>query len=184
MNQINEFERSVLAITLDECEAILAPYRRRYTEDGAQGMVAHITILYPFCGCEVWNDEAAQRLLEKLSKVKPFSLTFNGLARFMQTRVLYLDPSPGNVVVSLIRSVSDAFPDHPPYGGSVALDRVTPHATIAVSPPADDLDAVENEFVESALHLLPKRVSVENLSLFVNSNDKWWKHSELSFGQS
>ena len=62
MGHACQFDMSALVIRLPECEGILAPYRQRYTKDGAMGLPGHITILYPFCGCEAWDDETARRL--------------------------------------------------------------------------------------------------------------------------
>jgi 2'-5' RNA ligase len=175
---------SALAILLPECEAILAPYRKRYTEDGAMGLPGHITVLYPFCGCEAWNGEIARRLAAAVSAVEPFAFALSRLARFTDHGVLYLEPSPCDGILGLIRSVAEAFPNYPPYGGSVPLDGIRPHATIAVSPPADDLAAIEKEFLESALPLLPPRVAVKDLWLFHKSNGRWRQHSSFPLGHA
>jgi hypothetical protein len=183
VNQVRQFDMSALVILLPECEAILAPYRKRHTEDGAIGMPGHVTVLYPFCGCEAWNDETADRLAATVSAVKPFSFALNRLGRFRHPPALYLEPSPSDDILALIRSAAEAFPDYPPYRGSVPLDRIRPHATIAVSPPADDLMAIEKDFVESALPLLPARVVMKDLWLFLKSNCRWRQHLSFQLGQ-
>ena len=85
VNQVRQFDMSALAILLPECEAVLAPYRKRHTEDGAMGMPGHITVLYPFCGCEAWNDETADRLAATVSAVEPCSFAHEPVRRVTQT---------------------------------------------------------------------------------------------------
>jgi len=182
VKNVGQFDMSALVILAPECESMLAPYRRQYTVDGAVGLPAHVTILYPFCDYKAYDDKLELRLEATLSDVKPFTFTLSRLSRLAQNHVLCLEPSQCDELLTLITSVAKAFPNYPPYGGRIALDQIRPHVTIAASPPTDDLAAVEKEFVESTLPLLPTRVVVNDLWLFLKSNGKWQQHMSFRLG--
>ncbi len=150
-----KFNLSALILPVPEIEEIARPYRNKYTTDGAAGMVAHITILYPFLQQFELDEQAEKKLHDVISQINPFTFYLVGLDRFDTYHALYLEPKPDDDLLAVIQSVARAFPDHPVYGGSIAIEKIQPHLTIAMTTSTEELDSIQEAFTREVTPLLP-----------------------------
>ena len=130
---------TALVILVPDAEAVVAEHRLRHDPAAADGVPAHVTVLYPF-RTEV-DDDTAAAVAAIAAAVPAFDATFRTTARFPGV-VLYLDPEPAAPFHDLIARCIAAFPDCPPYGGTIPDP--LPHLTVADGvdePTADALDA-------------------------------------------
>jgi hypothetical protein len=130
---------TALVVLVPEAERIVAAHRLRHDPAAADGVPAHVTVLYPF-RTEV-DDATISAVAAIAAAVPAFDLTFRTTARFPGV-VLYLDPEPTAPLHELIARATAAFPDCPPYGGTIP--EPIPHLTVADGvdgPTAAALDA-------------------------------------------
>jgi hypothetical protein len=170
---------SAIIIPLMNVMEFIQPVRSKYTEDGAKGLIPHVTIFYPF-----YRDKDAlvknQEKLFSLGRViTPFSFDLVKISRFEKSGVLFLDPEPKNTIIDIIHSFAHTFPDILPYDGEIPLDEINPHATIAISPDNKELDTIENKILRNAGNWLPVHVRVEKLFLVVLFNEKWYIYFDI-----
>ncbi len=90
----------------------------------------HVTVLYPFRPAAALDADTLARLQAAVAGVSPFRFRLSHLARFTDTRVLYLAVDPVDPFVELTRRLVETFPEHPPYGGR--FDEIVPHLTVHV----------------------------------------------------
>lgn len=149
--------------------------RDRMDPVAAQGVPAHITLLYPFIPPAAVEDDT-RRTLEQIFASEPvFSFALTRVARWPD--VVYLEPEPDEPFRRLIGALTAAFPGYPPYGGAHA--DVVPHLTIAQDQPADYLDAAEHALPA----MLPIRdVAREALLLGHLPTQPWQTHLHLPLG--
>jgi 2'-5' RNA ligase len=140
-------ERTALVVPVPEAEHLLRPWRSRHTDDGRQGMWAHVTLLFPFLAPrEVATALGALRT--QLAGHEPFAFRLTELRRF-EGGVLYLAPEPEERFRALLADVQAPYPDRPAYGG--VHEDVVPHCTVVQT---DDA-AVADEAEEALRPLLP-----------------------------
>ena len=122
---------TAVVVAVPEAEPLVGRFRRRYTRDGADGMPAHITLLYPFVDSDRLGDGGIDRAAAILSGFEPLSVVFRETAFFRGPAdlILWLRPEPSEPFVAMTEALVDAFPDHPPYGG--IHDTIVPHLGIA-----------------------------------------------------
>jgi 2'-5' RNA ligase len=125
------------------------------TESAADGMPPHITLLWPWLAAI--TDEALERLREATSRVTPFTVAFAGTGRF--PGVLYLDPAPSAPLLELSRAIWLAFPEAPPYGGSLDHEPI-PHLTVAKGERLDDVERQLRQRLEVPFEVLVDTISV------------------------
>ena len=156
---------TALVILVPEAEALVAEHRRRYDSSAAVGVPAHVTILYPF---RSRIDGATADVVAGLAADVPaFEVTFATLARF-PGEVVYLAPAPAAPFLRLMGAAFTAFPDCPPYGGTIA--EPVPHLTIA-----DGVDAMTATALDAAIRPgLPIAANVERLILIAQDPDGHW----------
>ena len=119
--------------------------RDRMDPLAAQGVPAHVTLLYPFAPPATLDAGSRARVARTIASESAFSFVLARVERW--PGVVYLRPEPGEPFDRLIRALAAAFPDYPPYGGAHAVADIMAHVTIAQSDRADYLDA--------AAHALP-----------------------------
>src|SRR5262245_18674457 len=130
---------TAIVVLVSEAEPLIGEHRRRHTDEGAHGMGAHVTLLYPF-GDDGLMTAGAREVIRGFDA---FDFSLIRLVRFPgNPRVLCLRPDPDTPFRALTRALATRFPEHPPYGGKYA-DPI-PHATVAIG---DDglLDGIERE---------------------------------------
>ena len=88
----------------------------------------HVTVLVPWVAEPTESD--VRRLSAAVASYEPFALSFPTAGQF-PNGTAWLKPEPYDVVVSLLYSVFQAFPECPPYGGEFPDPQ--PHLTISSS---------------------------------------------------
>jgi hypothetical protein len=132
-------EESVLLITVPAAEPAVAGHRSRFDRSAAQGVPAHLTVLYPFLPPALIDADVHAVLARLFGSVPRFRFTLDRTGRFDQ--VLWLGPADPAPFSALTELVSARFPSCPPYGGQYV--EVIPHLTVAERAPLTDLQATE-----------------------------------------
>jgi hypothetical protein len=156
---------TALVILVPEAEPFVASHRRSHDPSAAVGVPAHVTVLYPFRSAV--DETAAKVLAELAAGVPAFDVRFAALARF-PGEVVYLAPDPPEPFLRLMAAAFAAFPDCPPYAGTIP-DPV-PHLTVA-----DGVDVSTAAALELTIGPgLPITSRVERLTLIAeDSNGRW-----------
>jgi hypothetical protein len=160
---------SALIIAVPEAEPLVKVLRECFDWSAAQGVPAHITILYPFMPPDKITPEVLADLREFFAQFEAFEFALTETRRF--PTVLYLAPSPDGPFKALTQAVVERYPDFPPYGGEYA--DVTPHLTIADRLEAEQLDDFEREFINQHGSQLPVRVKANEVVLIENTSGRW-----------
>jgi 2'-5' RNA ligase superfamily len=120
--------RTALIIEVPESEPAIGALRLEHDPSAAQGVPAHVTVLFPFVdGAEL--DEAP--VAELFSRFRPFDFSLERIERF-DSGIVWLRPRPVTPFVDLTAAVVQRWPDYPPYEGE--HDEIIPHVTISLSP--------------------------------------------------
>ncbi|HEY5488747.1 MAG TPA: 2'-5' RNA ligase family protein [Candidatus Limnocylindrales bacterium] len=125
--------------------------RERMDPSAADGVPAHVTLIYPFMPPSELKDDVRRRVEEIIAAEPAFPLVLASIARF--PNVVYLEPDPTEPFRRLTRALAAAFPNYPPYEG--VYDAVVPHLTVAADVPDDYLDA--------AAHALPPTLPIRDV---------------------
>jgi 2'-5' RNA ligase len=160
-----------LVVLVPEVEELVATFRAKYDPSAAQGMPAHITVLYPFRPAQGFV-RVREYLQALFCSFQRFHFELASIERFPS--VLYLAPKPAEPLRDLIRSAWDAFPESPPYGGAVS--EPTPHVTVADFHDAPVPPHVEQTFSIAASRVLPIDVHADVVTLMLLEGG-WWKAS-------
>jgi len=138
-------------------------------------MPAHVTALYPFRPLQSLDDGVMQRVERLIGGLPAFDLSFGAVGRFPGVR--WLAPEPRAPIDWLTRTLVEAFPDCPPYGGKVS-DPI-PHLTFAIGEEAV-LSQVEAEV--AARLTAPIRARIEDCRLFQFTGGRWRETRRFPFG--
>jgi 2'-5' RNA ligase len=166
--------RTALVVPIPEAESLVGDWRRKHDPSAADGMPAHVTVLYPFRTWEQIDADALTKLERLFGDIAPFDLTFAAIGRFAGVR--WLAPEPRARIDALTKSAAGAFPDCKPYGGAFADP--APHLTFAIGEDTA-IDAVERA-VQAGL-VQPIRSRVENCVLYAFTDDGWREQARFCF---
>ena len=121
----------------------------------ADGVPAHVTILFPFVPADELSPAIRHRLVEAVGGTRAFEVRFPRTGRFPGS--LWLAPEPAQPFHELIGCVAAAFPEHPPYEG--LHEMVVPHLTLAIGSEAelDGLEAAADATDLASARALPVR---------------------------
>ena len=132
-------------------------------------MPPHVTLVYPFADTELLGAARFHELAEVISRFAAFTYRLVETARFRNAAsILYLVPDPGEPFCALISALTDAFPEHPPYGG--AHSEPIPHVTVADASDAK-LNAIESEVAP----WLPISARADAVSLMERGSSRAWR---------
>lgn len=135
---------TAIVIVVPEAEAIVGEWRRRYTPDGADGMPAHITLLYPFADTSQYTPAMGRLVESAFEEAGPIRFSLVSAEYFYgETNTLYLAPDPSAPFEAITGALAAAFPDHPPYGGAFAS--IVPHLTVAQQESLSALAGIEEQ---------------------------------------
>lgn len=149
--------------------------RDRMDPSAAQGVPAHVTLLYPFMPPDALDDTVRARLTRIIGAEPAFPFTLARMARWPD--VVYLSPEPDEPFRRLIAALAAAFPDYPPYGGQ--HESIVPHVTIAQDARPDYLAAAEHALPG----MLPIRGVAREAWLIAHTPDQpWHTHWRLPLG--
>jgi hypothetical protein len=160
---------SALIIAVPEAEPLVKEWRERYDWSAAQGVPAHVTILYPFIPPDKITPAVLTELHELFAHFPAFEFALTELRRFPE--YLHLFPSPAEPFKALTYAVVERYPKYPPYGGAFA--EVIPHLTVAGEIEAARLDAIEREFRQQHSAQLPVKAKASEVLLIENTSGRW-----------
>src|SRR5574337_711583 len=160
---------SALVVLAPEAEPWVKPFRDRHDPSAAQGMPAHITILYPFKPPSAIDQAVVAGLRDLFAGLPSFHYTLAELRRFPE--VVYLAPSPDHPFRVLTQVVFAHSPDTPPYSG--AFVELVPHLTLAQLPDRERLDQIAADFIRICERRLPTRAIVTEVALMDNTHGGW-----------
>ena len=146
--------------------------RRARDRAARRGVPAHVTILYPFVADTELSPGVRRQVAEIAGELRAFEVTFATIGRW--PGVVYLAPEPSSRFAALIDRCAAAFPEHPPYAGTIA--EVIPHLTVVEG---DDVDV--EEVVEAAMAALPFRAQAAGLEVLVEDDGRWRSRWRLPF---
>jgi 2'-5' RNA ligase len=151
--------------------------RERMDPSAADGVPAHITLIYPFMPPSELKDDVRRRVEEIIAAQPSFPFVLTAARRW--PNVVYLEPEPDEPFRRLTASLAAAFPDYPPYEG--VHDEIVPHLTVAADAPEDYYAAAEHALPA----LLPIRDVCREAWLIGHTPEQAW-HTlwRLPFGRS
>jgi hypothetical protein len=168
---------TALIVTVPEAEPVVAGWRGLFDRSAAEGVPAHVTILYPFLP-EHRIDAGVLRDLARLFAAHPtFDLAFPTVARF--PGILYLAPaaSAAKPLRTLTHAVAAHWPEAPPYGGR--FPDVVPHLTVAQYQAERVLDIIARELRTR----LPLTGHTDTVRLFTHDGTHWNERETFSLGR-
>jgi 2'-5' RNA ligase len=161
---------TAIVVPVVAAEPALGRWRRAYTGDGAEGMPAHVTLMYPFADESRLDDVMIAALGDVLAAFAPFDVAFGGFGRFdADPPVLYVEPAPARPFLDLIAAIAARFPEYPPFGG--LHETVVPHLTVAQTPNAEMIGAAE---ADVAPHL-PIRAHIAAVHVMAHRATDGWR---------
>jgi 2'-5' RNA ligase len=163
-------DQTALCVVVPEAEAAVADLRQRHDSSAVMGMVAHVTVLWPLGPYADVRDGVA----EALARTSVFTSALTRVAHFGD-EVVWLAPQPDDGFRRLIETVTQRFPDWPPYEGTI--DEPVPHLTVAETTPAT-FASVHAEVVSAVEPLLPITFDVRHVTLFGATDEGRWVELE------
>jgi len=160
--------QTALAVELPELDPVLDKHRKRLDPARGRGMMAHVTVLYPFIDTEDLTDAAIDAIAMIAARTRAFDTSFTEV-RWFGEDIAWLAPSPAGPFVALTTEVVERFPLHQPYDG--AFGDIVPHATIGHRGTPTDLDTAVHQIERG----LPIPASARDLSLLAREplTDQW-----------
>lgn len=151
------------------------------TPDGAQGMPAHVTLIYPFIDDSQLVAGRVAEVRAVLEQFSAFEFVLSEVRRFdnlPNESYVWLSPTPGWPFVEMVERLAASFPEHPPFGGAFAT--VIPHLTIAASTDENLLDRVAKQ----AAAALPIRARAEKVCVMRRVGGRWRLCAEFLLASS
>jgi 2'-5' RNA ligase len=169
-----EGKSTAIVVPVPAAEPVVAAWRERFDPSAAEGMPAHITVLYPFLSSERLMGATLARLRNICAEWPTLDVVFTRTRRFPD--VLYLEPEPASGLLQLTAAIAEQWPEAPPYGGR--YDEVVPHLTVATDADADALREVEVAVTRE----LPLRAWLVEARVYVYARGRWQQEARLPFG--
>jgi 2'-5' RNA ligase len=136
--------------------------------DAADGLPAHLTMLYPFVEPGRLGPHIRAALAEVAARHRPFDYILAGAAQWPDTVYVAVDPiSP---FVALQANLARAFPDFPIYGRDAGFGFV-PHVTIAEGRSVDDPATL----ADRGWRALPRPVRASSLDAIAQGELGRWR---------
>jgi hypothetical protein len=158
---------SAIDLALTDLHPLLAPLA---DDSFPPGMPAHVTLLYP------WRTPVTTADLDAAAAVVagfgPCSFTLGSAAVFPDPLV-YLPVEPDTGVRALMHALAAAFPDTPPYGGTIPDP--TPHVTVRRCADHDDAKRWIGRIDEILAPLRPLEVRVDVVTVHARGDDGRWR---------
>ena len=140
--------------------------RDRMDPSAAQGVPAHVTLIYPFMPPDGLKDDVRRRIEQIIAAEPAFPFQLTSVRRW--PNVVYLAPDPAEPFRRLTSTLAQAFPEYPPYEG--AHQDVVPHLTVAQDVPDDYYAAAEHALAA----MLPIRDVAREAWLIGHTPDQPW----------
>jgi hypothetical protein len=133
---------SALLVAIAEAEPVVGALRQAHDAVAADGIPAHVTVLYPFVPRDRLTDDVRDAVSAVFRAIPAFDYRFDRVQRFGGTTV-YLAPEPASAFSRLTAATHARWPQHPPYGG--VFDVVIPHLTVGDGLEGSTADTLERE---------------------------------------
>ena len=91
--------------------------RERMDPSAADGVPAHVTLIYPFMPPSELKDNVRRRVEDIIAAEPAFPFVLASVGRW--PKVVYLQPDPEDPFRRLTAALASAFPDYPPYEGAL-----------------------------------------------------------------
>jgi 2'-5' RNA ligase len=156
---------SAIILAVPEAEPLVGALRLEGDDSAAQGVPAHVTLLYPFVDDP--DDGIVEELRFFFAGVDAFPLTFTAVGEWPE--LVYLEMDEADEVHGLIAALVRRWPGYPPYGGLFELEDVVPHLTVVDSPDAELRERAATELAPG----LPVQSAAREASLWVRGADGW-----------
>ena len=164
---------TAIVVLVPEADSLVGALRRAHTRDGAEGMAAHVTLLYPFADSSEVTDDRLRELAATLAPFAEFEFRLLEARRFEgDPATLYLAVDPAAPFRALTRALVAAFPEHPPYGGT--FPDPMPHVTVAQGE-RSVLDRAEAEVAGR----LPVAAHAHAVTVVEHGEDGWRERATL-----
>ena len=142
--------------------------RRRSIANAAEGVPAHLTLLYPFLEPAGLDARVRRTIAAVAARHPAFEYRQQGLAVWPDT--LYVAVAPAERFVQLKRDLQAKFPDFPIYGEGPEFDFV-PHISVVEGSGVED-PAVRRD---RAWRALPRWASAEAIDVIAAGDDGRWR---------
>lgn len=168
---------TALLLRIPRAEGAVARHRRQLDSAAADGIPAHVTVLYPFVPADDLREGDHLRLEELFAQQQPFSLVGRRTSWFGD-RVLFVQLENPEPVRTLTAQVAAAYPGYPPYAGAIAHEDVLPHLTVGHDHPLPALREAEREVLAS----LPVEDLIDHVELWSGpavsgrTTPRLWRH--------
>jgi 2'-5' RNA ligase len=172
-------EQSALVVLVPEAEPVVKAFRDRHDPAAADGMPAHITVLYPFILPNSLAADVIDELRTTFLRHERFRFQLAEVRSWPS--VLYLAPQPEMPLRALTQAVVERYPAYPPYEGE--FDDVIPHLTIADLESAEHRGAIYARFHQSSKGKLPIEVEVREVWLMVKHGGVWAPQVAFELGR-
>ncbi len=164
---------SAVVVPVPETEPIVARWRKRFDHSAAEGMPAHITVLFPFLPPSRLTDDVLAKLREICAMVPLLDVEFATTSRFPDH--MYLEPRPAGEFIALTEAIAASWPETPPYGG--AFPDIVPHLTVAGGIHEEQLREIEADI----LSRLPIKTHLNHACLYIYDAGRWQVAASLPF---
>jgi 2'-5' RNA ligase len=172
---------TALVVPVPAAEPVVGPWRQQHDPVAAQGVPAHVTLLYPFRSPNDITGAVLRELASIFAAMAPFPFSLSRVATF--PTVAYLTPEPAAPFVQLIEQLMQRYPDAPPYGG--AFRTITPHLTVIQTSEPEQLTGLVQAFRRAMGGVLPVLASaVEAWLLEQRADNSWHVHRRFPFAGS
>jgi hypothetical protein len=161
---------TALVVLVPEAEVLTAPFRARHDPSAADGMPAHITLLYPFISPPEIDDSVLAGLRCCFKQFAAFPYSLGDLRRF-PGHVLYLAPEPEEPFRKLTSAIYTCFPHNPPYGGRHR--DIVPHLSPGQFVDARELEDAARAFAQAAAADRPITAKASSVSLMDTCFGDW-----------
>ena len=170
MNSLmNAPTETALIVPVPEVEPIVGRFRDRYDPAAADGIPAHVTVVYPFLPSQTISSDVVRSLRELFAGFPQFHAEFSETRRF--PGVLYFAPIEDAPFRRLTERVVETYPEAPPYGGQ--FRQIVPHLTIAHVEDQAELEDIAVQFALAAKGKIPVRAVVRAVVLIEKGNGTW-----------
>ena len=133
-----QLAETVLLLAMPAAEPVVGKHRRELDLSAADGIPAHLTVVYPFKPLEKISEADHERLAQIGRKHDPFQVEGIRTAWFGE-QVMFVEVNAPQLVHALTVDVASTYPEHPPYSGDIPLADIVPHLTVGAGAPVSAL---------------------------------------------
>ena len=162
---------SAVLMAIAEAEPVVGRLRLAHDSVAADGIPAHVTVLYPFVPRDRLTNDVRQATTDVFSAIPAFDYRFDRVGRFGDTTV-FLAPEPASAFARLTDAVHARWPEHPPYGG--VFDVVIPHLTVGDGLDGPTADALEVAAGQALTRYGPVVGRATDVALMTRGADGRW----------